>query len=99
MASAICLATIATVLCHALGVEAQGAGTAEVKCILTGARMTTFLQFKVLVAKVLGLTSALAAGYHVGKCGPNIHIGAMVAFNLFRLKYFKCIKKDSVFKV
>ena len=87
---------MATGICHVFGQEAQGAGVAEVKCILTGARMSQFLEFRVLVAKFFGLFAAISSGLELGICGPLIHIGAMINYNLAKLKIFNSINKNSV---
>ena len=61
--SAFILATISTVVCHTLGQEAQGAGVAEIKCILSGARMAEYLHFKILLAKFCSLITSIGAGF------------------------------------
>lgn len=72
---------------------------AEVKCILTGARISEYLDFRVLLAKIVGLIGTISSGFPMGRCGPMIHIGAMISFNLAKLNFFKNIKEDSVLKI
>lgn len=62
LVSAFLLATMSTAICHALGQEAQGAGVAEIKCILSAARMSEYLKGQILIAKFLSLITALGGG-------------------------------------
>lgn len=66
-----------------------GAGVPEVKSVLSGVVLRNFLSLKTLVARVMSLIFALAAGFSLGKEGPFIHIASMVARNLCRLRPFK----------
>lgn len=61
--SAFIFATISTSFCQIYGVEAQGAGVPELKCIITGSRMHNYIEFRVLIAKFFGMISALGAGW------------------------------------
>ena len=63
--SALLLATISTGICQVYGIEAQGAGVPELKCIITGSRMHQYLEFRVLIAKFFGMITALGAGYFI----------------------------------
>lgn len=73
------LVTIASLVCHALGKQAVGSGIPEVKVIMHGFVLKNYLTLKTLVAKIVGLTLTLGSGMPVGKEGPFVHMGAIVA--------------------
>lgn len=51
-----------------------------------------------LIAKLLGMIFALGSGYSPGRIGPDIHIGAMIGYNLLKLDIFSELKKDEILK-
>uniref|UniRef100_A0A1I7XQ89 Chloride channel protein n=1 Tax=Heterorhabditis bacteriophora TaxID=37862 RepID=A0A1I7XQ89_HETBA len=71
--------TIASLFCHAFGKQAVGSGIPEVKVIMHGFVLKNYLSLKTLIAKIVGLTLTLGAGLPVGKEGPFVHMGAIVA--------------------
>ncbi|VDL71969.1 unnamed protein product [Nippostrongylus brasiliensis] len=73
------LVTCASLVCHALGKQAVGSGIPEVKVIMHGFVLKNYLSLKTLVAKIVGLTLTLGSGMPVGKEGPFVHMGAIVA--------------------
>ncbi|VDM62693.1 unnamed protein product [Angiostrongylus costaricensis] len=54
-------------------------GIPEVKVIMHGFVLRNYLTLKTLVAKIVGLTLTLGSGMPVGKEGPFVHMGAIVA--------------------
>jgi hypothetical protein len=58
---------------------AIGSGIPEVKCFLNGIALPRIVRLKTLFCKVLGVTFSVAAGLPVGKEGPMVHSGAVVA--------------------
>mmetsp|Transcript_24695 Transcript_24695/g.60675 ORF Transcript_24695/g.60675 Transcript_24695/m.60675 type:complete len:443 (+) Transcript_24695:165-1493(+) len=56
-----------------------GSGIPEVKCYLNGIDLPRVVDPKTLVCKVLGVICSVAAGLPVGKEGPMVHSGAVVA--------------------
>ena len=48
------------------------------KCVLNGVKIPKVVRMKTLVAKVFGVTFAVASGLPLGKEGPMIHNGAIV---------------------
>mmetsp|Transcript_16300 Transcript_16300/g.37377 ORF Transcript_16300/g.37377 Transcript_16300/m.37377 type:complete len:802 (-) Transcript_16300:255-2660(-) len=58
---------------------AGGSGIPEVKCYLNGIDLPNVLDFRTLFCKVIGVTCSVSAGLPVGKEGPMIHSGAIVA--------------------
>ncbi|KAL6733311.1 hypothetical protein Aduo_003965 [Ancylostoma duodenale] len=73
------LVTCASLVCHALGKQAVGSGIPEVKVIMHGFTLRNYLTLKTLIAKIVGLTLTLGSGMPVGKEGPFVHMGAIVA--------------------
>mmetsp|Transcript_47555 Transcript_47555/g.157617 ORF Transcript_47555/g.157617 Transcript_47555/m.157617 type:complete len:770 (-) Transcript_47555:29-2338(-) len=58
---------------------AGGSGIPEVKAYLQGVKVPRMLRFDALLAKSVGVLCAVASGLVVGKEGPMIHIGAIIA--------------------
>ena len=59
--------------------EAAGSGIPHVKAYLNGNRLDGALRPRTLVAKVLGISSCVAAGMPAGREGPMVHAGAVIA--------------------
>jgi hypothetical protein len=68
--------------------EAAGSGIPHVKSYLNGNKLPGVLRLRVLVAKVLGIACCVAAGIPVGREGPMVHAGAIIAAGLARLWAF-----------
>eukprot|EP00730_Choanoeca_flexa_P001061 TRINITY_DN10465_c0_g1_i2.p1 TRINITY_DN10465_c0_g1~~TRINITY_DN10465_c0_g1_i2.p1 ORF type:complete len:815 (+),score=173.41 TRINITY_DN10465_c0_g1_i2:23-2446(+) len=58
---------------------AQGSGIPEIKCFLNGIKMPEVVRLKTLFVKCVGVMFAVVGGMAVGKEGPMIHSGAVVA--------------------
>eukprot|EP00912_Choanoflagellata_sp_UC4_P001336 UC4_evm1s823 len=58
---------------------AAGSGIPEVKCYLNGIKMPHIVRIKTLLAKGVGVMCSVAGGLSVGKEGPMIHSGAVIA--------------------
>eukprot|EP00978_Attheya_sp_CCMP212_P032602 scaffold128088_cov41-Attheya_sp.AAC.3 len=56
-----------------------GSGIPEIKCFLNGIDLPRVVRIKTLICKVVGVTFSVAAGLPVGKEGPMVHSGAVVA--------------------
>jgi len=65
-------------------VECEGSGFPEMKAMLFGHMLDSYLSLRVLAIKAFGLASLLAAGLPIGKEGPNCHMAACIARNLDR---------------
>ena len=61
---------------------AAGSGIPEVKCYLNGIDLPNIGAPMTLVCKVLGVICSVSAGLPVGKEGPMVHSGAVVATTL-----------------
>ncbi|XP_033749543.1 H(+)/Cl(-) exchange transporter 7-like [Pecten maximus] len=58
---------------------AAGSGIPQIKCFLNGVKVPHVVRIKTLICKVLGVICAVGGGLVVGKEGPMIHSGAVVA--------------------
>ncbi|KAK1165013.1 H(+)/Cl(-) exchange transporter 7-like [Acipenser oxyrinchus oxyrinchus] len=58
---------------------AAGSGIPQIKCYLNGVKIPHVVRLKTLVIKVFGVLSSVAGGLAVGKEGPMIHSGAVIA--------------------
>jgi len=58
---------------------AGGSGIPEIKCYLNGIDLPRVVRVKTLLCKVIGVTFSVAGGLPVGKEGPMVHSGAVVA--------------------
>ena len=69
-------------LCVWIEPVSAGSGIPEVKCYLNGIDLPRVGHPKTLVCKVLGVIGSVSAGLPVGKEGPMVHSGAVVATTL-----------------
>ena len=58
---------------------AGGSGIPQVKCYLNGVKIPRIVRIKTLICKAVGVTFSVLGGLAVGKEGPMIHSGAVVA--------------------
>ncbi|CAI9624111.1 unnamed protein product [Staurois parvus] len=58
---------------------AAGSGIPQIKCFLNGVKIPHVVRLKTLVVKVSGVILSVVGGLAVGKEGPMIHSGAVVA--------------------
>jgi hypothetical protein len=58
---------------------AAGSGIPEVKCFLNGIDLPRVMRVRTLLCKVCGVSFSVASGLPVGKEGPMVHTGAVVA--------------------
>lgn len=59
-----------------------GSGIPEIKCFLNGIDLPRVVRVKTLLCKVIGVTFSVAAGLPVGKEGPMVQSGAVVAASI-----------------
>lgn len=74
--------------------EAAGSGLPEMKTILSGTIKPVLLSYRLIVAKALGLSTALIAGLSVGKEGPLVHITAAIADQVMKLPIFRNVHRQ-----
>jgi len=72
-ASAACLVTLL------LSSVAAGSGIPEVKVYLNGVFVPKFFTKRTFIAKVVGTACAVSSGLAIGKEGPSVHIGSIIA--------------------
>ncbi|CAG7725530.1 unnamed protein product [Allacma fusca] len=87
----ICLVLFSAGFTHVVAPQAIGSGIPEMKTVLRGVILKDYLSFRTLFAKVVGLTASLGSGMPLGKEGPFVHIGSMVATILARTRMFQSI--------
>lgn len=58
---------------------AAGSGIPQIKCFLNGVKIPHVVRLKTLMVKVCGVIFSVVGGLAVGKEGPMIHSGAVVA--------------------
>jgi len=56
-----------------------GSGIPEIKCYLNGIDLPRVVRVRTLICKVCGVLFSVAAGLPVGKEGPMVHSGAVIA--------------------
>uniref|UniRef100_A0A1I7RIW9 Chloride channel protein n=1 Tax=Bursaphelenchus xylophilus TaxID=6326 RepID=A0A1I7RIW9_BURXY len=77
--------TLGALTCKYISVQAIGSGIPEVKVIMNGFTLHNYLTFRTLIAKMLSLTLVLGSGMPLGKEGPFVHMGAIVATLLSKM--------------
>uniref|UniRef100_A0A5S6QBQ2 Chloride channel protein n=1 Tax=Trichuris muris TaxID=70415 RepID=A0A5S6QBQ2_TRIMR len=77
LVSGMTLASV--VVSHYISPQAIGSGIPEIKTILRGVVLKEYLSFVTLISKTIGLTVSLSSGLPIGKEGPMVHIGSIVA--------------------
>jgi H+/Cl- antiporter ClcA len=58
---------------------AAGSGIPEIKCVLNGVQMPGVLNIRTFFCKIFGLVFSVSSGLPVGKEGPMIHSGSILA--------------------
>uniref|UniRef100_A0A158P9K4 Chloride channel protein n=1 Tax=Angiostrongylus cantonensis TaxID=6313 RepID=A0A158P9K4_ANGCA len=81
----VILTTLSAVFCQIFSKQAVGSGIPEVKVIMHGFKLENYLTCRTLIAKMVGLTLAMGGGLPIGKEGPFVHIGAIVATLLSKI--------------
>eukprot|EP01105_Mastigella_eilhardi_P022560 TRINITY_DN5561_c0_g1_i2.p1 TRINITY_DN5561_c0_g1~~TRINITY_DN5561_c0_g1_i2.p1 ORF type:complete len:761 (+),score=206.74 TRINITY_DN5561_c0_g1_i2:235-2283(+) len=92
------LAVAAWLLARNINPCSIGSGVPEMRTLISGAEMPQYLTLSTLIGKVLSLSCAIGSGMFVGKQGPMVHIGGMIAYNISLLSPFKFLhaSKDLV---
>ncbi|CAA90092.2 Chloride channel protein [Caenorhabditis elegans] len=85
VAHIVILTMFAAIFCQIVSKQAVGSGIPEVKVIMHGFKMENYLTTRTLVAKMVGLTLAMGGGLPIGKEGPFVHMGAIVATLLSKI--------------
>ncbi|VDN03914.1 unnamed protein product [Thelazia callipaeda] len=73
------------IFCHCFAKQAVGSGIPELKIIMSSFKLKNYLTLQTMIGKIFGLTLALGSGLPVGKEGPFVHIGAIVASLLTKI--------------
>jgi len=61
---------------------AAGSGIPQVKCYLNGVKVPRLVRIKTLACKAVGVTLSVVGGLAVGKEGPMVHSGAVIAVGI-----------------
>jgi len=92
--SGLFFAMIAAAVGQFISVDAQGSGIPEMKTVLSGLELFRYLSWRTLLAKILGLVSAIGASLSVGKEGPFVHVSAIVAQKLLHIPIFRHMNEN-----
>ncbi|XP_069730652.1 chloride channel protein ClC-Ka [Phaenicophaeus curvirostris] len=96
----VALAVFSTGFSQSITPYSGGSGIPELKTILTGVVLEDYLAIQNFGAKVVGLTCTLACGSIVflGKLGPFVHLSAMVAVYLGKMRTTVTKEYENKFK-
>ncbi|KAM6336614.1 chloride channel protein ClC-Kb-like [Alca torda] len=94
------LAAFSTGFSQSISPYSGGSGIPELKTILTGVMLEDYLAIQNFGAKVVGLTCTLMCGSTVflGKVGPFVHLSAMVAAYLGKMRTSVIREYENKFK-
>ncbi|XP_077980115.1 H(+)/Cl(-) exchange transporter 7-like [Glandiceps talaboti] len=70
---------VAAILVAYIAPVAAGSGIPQIKCYLNGVKVPYVVRIKTLITKVVGVTLSVAGGLCIGKEGPMIHSGSVIA--------------------
>ncbi|XP_076822841.1 H(+)/Cl(-) exchange transporter 7-like isoform X2 [Clavelina lepadiformis] len=73
------LVMIAALLTVFVAPVAAGSGIPQIKCFLNGVKVPNVVRLKTFFTKVVGIIASVSGGLAVGKEGPMIHAGAVLA--------------------
>jgi H+/Cl- antiporter ClcA len=65
---------------------AAGSGIPEVKCYLNGLNVPGLIKMKTMWLKAIGIIFSCAAGLPIGKEGPMVHVGAVIAAEISQVR-------------
>ncbi|XP_046406212.1 H(+)/Cl(-) exchange transporter 7 [Ischnura elegans] len=77
---------------------AAGSGIPQVKCYLNGVKVPRVVRIKTLAVKAIGVVTSVVGGLAVGKEGPMIHSGAVVAAGISQGKSTSFAKDFKLFR-
>lgn len=78
---------------------AAGSGIPEMKCVLSGVMMPRMLNFRTLLAKMVGLTFSLASSISIGRLGPFIHMSGIIAALVSKVPWFSTLHSSARFQL
>ncbi|NXC43326.1 CLCKB protein, partial [Penelope pileata] len=96
----VAMAAFSTGFAQSITPHSGGSGIPELKTILSGVMLEEYLAIKNFGAKVVGLTCTQACGSTVflGKVGPFVHLSAMAAAYLGKMRMSVMRKYEDKFK-
>eukprot|EP01138_Halocafeteria_seosinensis_P009944 gb/GECG01010156.1/.p1 GENE.gb/GECG01010156.1/~~gb/GECG01010156.1/.p1 ORF type:complete len:904 (+),score=81.96 gb/GECG01010156.1/:1-2712(+) len=83
---------------HVITPLAEGSGIPQMKSVLAGTALDQYLSLRVLIAKIIGFTTAMTGGLSVGREGPFVHVACAMATLLWKLPCFSRIRGSEVLR-
>lgn len=62
-------------------------GIPEVKCFLNGLNIPRIVRVRTLICKAIGVVFSCSSGLPLGKEGPMVHAGAVIAAGVSQVHY------------
>ncbi|XP_055954224.1 H(+)/Cl(-) exchange transporter 7-like [Argiope bruennichi] len=77
---------------------AAGSGIPVIKCYLNGVKVPEVVRLKTLIVKAVGVVTSVIGGLAVGKEGPMVHCGAVIAAGISQGKSTTLRKNCKIFE-
>ncbi|CDW90775.1 voltage-gated chloride channel protein [Stylonychia lemnae] len=88
----ICMLDIVQLHLEYYSRDSEGSSLPEMKAVLAGVHISTFLSIRAFIGKLVGVTVAIVGGLSLGRYGSFVHMSGVIAHQMsYRIKFFQNI--------